>query len=192
MPRKIFVAKLGLAVTAMALLPSAAFAGCGTDAACLSWVESQTATQSPEIRQLSLPSNVSVSDVSSRRIAGLGAGEKLCPTTCPVEVKNTNGGQVKACYSVCTPLSSGAATTGYGASSGYGSSTVTQQTAYASRETISPVVKQSVVYEPYEVQPVVQHHYVRVIRPVIYVHYPVPVIAPPVCDYNCKRSRYGY
>ncbi len=45
-----------------------------------------------------------ISTISNRRIAGMGADERLCPTKCPVSVYNPEGGKVLACFSVCKPV----------------------------------------------------------------------------------------
>ena len=80
---------------------------------------------------------------STRSVAGLGAGESLQATSCPVNVYNPGGGKVLGCYSV--------------------------------------------------VKPVPQTTYYRVVRPVVYVRYPVPVAVPynSGCSVVTHVSRYG-
>ena len=82
-------------------------------------------------------------------VPGLGAGESLQPTNCPVSVYNPEGGNVLGCYSVVRKV----------------------------------------------VQPVANTTYYRVVRPVIYVRYPVPVPVPYTvyspCLNRVNYSRYG-
>lgn len=86
---------------------------------------------------------------STTSVAGLGYGESLQSTNCPVNVYNPSGARVLGCYNV---------------------------------------VKQ-----------VPQTNYVRVVRPVVYVRYPVPTpVAVPYyvnnfggCGVNTNFSRYG-
>ena len=80
---------------------------------------------------------------STSSVAGLGAGESLQATSCPVNVYNPGGGKVLGCYNV--------------------------------------------------VKPVPQTTYYRVVRPVIYVRYPVPVAVPYYsgCSVVTHASRYG-
>jgi hypothetical protein len=75
---------------------------------------------------------------------GLGAGESLQSTSCPVNVFNPEGGTVLGCYNV--------------------------------------------------VKPIPQTTYYRVVRPVVYVRYPVPVAVPQFSGCNnfaLPASRYG-
>jgi len=76
-------------------------------------------------------------------VAGLGAGESLQATSCPVNVYNPGGGKVLGCYNV--------------------------------------------------VKPVPRTTYYRVVRPVVYVRYPVPVAVPYYsgCSVVTHASRYG-
>lgn len=191
----ITVAKIILSGLSVFAFSQTALAACAPGASCTSWAEAPAASTAPIIEPLSLPSTVTVAQVSKMRIPGLAPSERLCPATCPVSVKTVPGGKVKACFKVCTPVSSAEAAYGGGAmASGTNvsgaSSTSTSAHTSASGEVYASNVQHTVIYEPFEVKPVVKHHYVRVIRPVIYVHYPVPV-APP-CRMNCKPSRYGY
>ena len=80
---------------------------------------------------------------STSSVAGLGAGESLQATSCPVSVHNPGGGKVLGCYNV--------------------------------------------------VKPVPQTTYYRVVRPVVYVRYPVPVAVPYYsgCSVVTHASRYG-
>lgn len=80
---------------------------------------------------------------STSSVAGLGAGESLQATSCPVSVHNPGGGRVLGCYNV--------------------------------------------------VKPVPQTTYYRVVRPVVYVRYPVPVAVPYYsgCTVVTHASRYG-
>ena len=80
---------------------------------------------------------------STSSVAGLGAGESLQATSCPVSVHNPSGGKVLGCYNV--------------------------------------------------VKPVPQTTYYRVVRPVVYVRYPVPVAVPYYsgCTVVTHASRYG-
>lgn len=80
---------------------------------------------------------------STSSVQGLGAGESLQATSCPVNVYNPGGGKVLGCYNV--------------------------------------------------VKPVPQTTYYRVVRPVIYVRYPVPVAVPYYsgCTVVTHTSRYG-
>jgi len=80
---------------------------------------------------------------STSSVAGLGAGESLQATSCPVSVYNPSGGKVLGCYNV--------------------------------------------------VKPVPQTTYYRVVRPVVYVRYPVPVAVPYMsgCSVVTHASRYG-
>lgn len=80
---------------------------------------------------------------STSSVAGLGAGESLQATSCPVSVHNPSGGKVLGCYNV--------------------------------------------------VKPVPQTTYYRVVRPVVYVRYPVPVAVPYYsgCSVVTHTSRYG-
>jgi len=80
---------------------------------------------------------------STSSVAGLGAGESLQATSCPVSVHNPSGGKVLGCYNV--------------------------------------------------VKPVPQTSYYRVVRPVVYVRYPVPVAVPywSGCSVVTHASRYG-
>ena len=91
---------------------------------------------------------------STSSVPGLGYGESLQTTNCPVNVYNPTGARVLGCYNV--------------------------------------------------VQQVPQTNYVRVVRPIVYVRYPVPVpVAIPACrpvcgpvyggyPYPAVRSRYGH
>lgn len=76
-------------------------------------------------------------------VTGLGAGESLQATSCPVSVYNPGGAKVLGCYNV--------------------------------------------------VKPVPQTTYYRVVRPVVYVRYPVPVAVPYYsgCSVVTHTSRYG-
>lgn len=113
-----------------------------------------------DIVPFALPENTSISTVSSRTVPGLGPNERLCPTTCPVDVYNPEGGEVLGCYDVCKPIAK--------------VSTPAPQPQIHHQAQTQHVVK----YEPYVVQPTV----IRVVRPVIYVRYPVPVPLPhPAC-----------
>ncbi len=130
------VLKVAGAVVATAAFASTASAGCGGATYCNTNTSTAYHTPAPKV----VPFTTSVSNVSSMSIAGLGPNERLCPTKCPVNVYNPEGGKVLGCYNVCKP-----------------------------------------------VQPV-QHTYVqqwvRVVRPVIYVRYPVPTpvpVAVPTC-----------
>ena len=80
---------------------------------------------------------------STSSVTGLGAGESLQATSCPVNVYNPGGGKVLGCYNV--------------------------------------------------VKPVPQTTYYRVVRPVVYVRYPVPVAVPYYsgCSVVTHASRYG-
>ncbi len=80
---------------------------------------------------------------STSSVAGLGAGESLQATSCPVSVHNPSGAKVLGCYNV--------------------------------------------------VKPVPQTTYYRVVRPVVYVRYPVPVAVPywSGCTVVTHTSRYG-
>jgi len=80
---------------------------------------------------------------STSSVAGLGAGESLQATSCPVNVYNPGGGKVLGCYNV--------------------------------------------------VKPVPQTTYYRVVRPIVYVRYPVPVAVPYYsnCTVVTHASRYG-
>jgi len=80
---------------------------------------------------------------STTSVPGLGAGESLQATSCPVSVHNPGGGRVLGCYNV--------------------------------------------------VKPVPQTTYYRVVRPVVYVRYPVPVAVPYYsgCSVVTHASRYG-
>ena len=80
---------------------------------------------------------------STSSVAGLGAGESLQATSCPVNVYNPGGGKVLGCYNV--------------------------------------------------VKPVPQTTYYRVVRPIVYVRYPVPVAVPywSGCTVVTHASRYG-
>lgn len=80
---------------------------------------------------------------STASVPGLGAGESLQATSCPVNVYNPGGGKVLGCYSV--------------------------------------------------VKPVPQTTYYRVVRPIVYVRYPVPVAVPYYsgCSVVTHSSRYG-
>lgn len=80
---------------------------------------------------------------STSSVAGLGAGESLQATSCPVNVYNPGGGKVLGCYNV--------------------------------------------------VKPVPQTTYYRVVRPIVYVRYPVPVAVPYMsgCSVVTHASRYG-
>jgi len=80
---------------------------------------------------------------STSGVSGLGAGESLQATSCPVSVYNPGGGKVLGCYNV--------------------------------------------------VKPVPQTSYYRVVRPVVYVRYPVPVAVPYYsgCSVVTHTSRYG-
>ena len=80
---------------------------------------------------------------STSSVSGLGYGESLQSTNCPVNVYNPDGGRVLGCYNV--------------------------------------------------VKPVPQTNYVRVVRPIIYVRYPVPVAVPTysACNVVTHYSRYG-
>ncbi|MBL4871292.1 MAG: hypothetical protein JKX72_10100 [Robiginitomaculum sp.] len=84
------------------------------------------------------------SNISSTRLAGMGANEYLTPTTCPVSVYNPTGAKVLGCYSVSKPA--------------------------PVRVTIPSI------------------HTVRVIRPIVYVRYPVPIAVP----YPVYNTGYGY
>jgi len=76
-------------------------------------------------------------------VPGLGAGESLQATSCPVSVHNPSGARVLGCYNV--------------------------------------------------VKPVPQTTYYRVVRPIVYVRYPVPVAVPywSGCTVVTHTSRYG-
>lgn len=80
---------------------------------------------------------------------GLGYGESLQPTSCPVSVNSPAGSKVLGCYSVV-------------------------------RKVAAPVARTS---------------YYQVVRPVVYVRYPVPVPVPYTvyspCATNVAWSRYG-
>ena len=80
---------------------------------------------------------------SAASVPGLGAGESLQATSCPVSVYNPGGGKVLGCYNV--------------------------------------------------VKPVPQTTYYRVVRPIVYVRYPVPVAVPywSGCTVVTHASRYG-
>jgi len=80
---------------------------------------------------------------STSGVTGLGVGESLQATSCPVSVYNPSGGKVLGCYNV--------------------------------------------------VKPVPQTTYYRVVRPVVYVRYPVPVAVPYYsgCSVVTHSSRYG-
>lgn len=80
---------------------------------------------------------------STSSVPGLGAGESLQATSCPVSVYNPGGGKVLGCYNV--------------------------------------------------VKPVPQTTYYRVVRPIVYVRYPVPVAVPywSGCTVVTHASRYG-
>lgn len=80
---------------------------------------------------------------STSSVAGLGSGESLQATSCPVSVYNPGGGKVLGCYNV--------------------------------------------------VKPVPQTTYYRVVRPIVYVRYPVPVAVPywSGCTVVTHVSRYG-
>ncbi len=109
-------------------LSSAAYAGCNSGSFC-SASTSNYSSYSAASQQV-VPFSTSVSNVSNVRLAGLGSNERLCPTKCPVNVYNPNGGKVLGCYNVCKT---------------------------------APVVQTNYVQT-----------YVRVVRPIIYVRYPVP------------------
>ncbi len=132
---------------------------CGSDINCLRWVDSQSQSQTPvQFAPFSLPSHLSVADVSSRTIPGLAPHERLCPTKCPVNVHNPNGEEVLGCYKICTPLA------------------------------------QTYVTRPPAYRPAPQPVYLRVVRPIIYVRYPVQYTPPAsYCARPwCGVSRYGY
>ena len=80
---------------------------------------------------------------------GLGYGESLQPTSCPVSVNSPAGSRVLGCYSVV-------------------------------RQVAAPVARTT---------------YYRVVRPVVYVRYPVPVPVPYTVYGGCAQrvafSRYG-
>ena len=80
---------------------------------------------------------------STASVPGLGAGESLQATSCPVSVHNPSGARVLGCYNV--------------------------------------------------VKPVPQTTYYRVVRPIVYVRYPVPVAVPYYsgCSVVTHSSRYG-
>lgn len=80
---------------------------------------------------------------SATSVAGLGYGESLQATNCPVNVYNPTGARVLGCYNV--------------------------------------------------VKPVPQTNYVRVVRPVVYVRYPVPtpVPVPYYVNYNTSYHAGG-
>lgn len=120
-----------------------------------------------KIIPFSAPASTTISNISSRTVPGLGPNERLCPVTCPVGVEVPDGGEVLGCYDICKPIAS------------------TQHTQRIARtHTVSHAQNQArtehiVQYEPYVVNPVVQTTHVRVIRPVVYVRYPVPVPVTP-------------
>lgn len=89
-----------------------------------------------------VPFSTNATNISTHRIAGMGANEVLTPTQCPVSVYNPNGGQVMGCYSVGT-------------------------VAPRRTTTVTRTVTRRIV-----------PHRVRVVRPIIYVRYPVPVPFP--------------
>ncbi len=161
-----------MATTAgMALLPTAASAGCGgsfcnsATLAPLSSYGSGSASSfgsgsavgvassqyasatygSGSISQAYTAGGANVVPFSTSRPAGLGANEQLVPTNCPVNVHNPSGARVLGCYSIVKPR---------------------------------PAV------------PVT--NFVRVVRPIVYVRYAVPYAVP-----GCTRtvvtnsSRYG-
>ncbi len=167
-----YLKKLMMGLGASFVLSGAAFAGCAPGEACLSWQEAGRASTSGASQPLSItpPSSWTVANVSDVNMPGLGPNERLCPVTCPVSVDNPGGGKVLDCFSVCTPANP-----------------ITQT---AQTENYASVVKHTVVAEPYYVPPpVVKHHYVQVIRPVIYVHYPVPAAPAVPCRTSCGKSR---
>lgn len=90
---KVILSALGASV----LLPVSAFAACGPGQPCLSWTQASSA---PAAYQAPQP-YYSAPTSQTSKLAGLGPGESLCPTTCPVSVEVPEGGKVLDCYKVC-------------------------------------------------------------------------------------------
>ena len=142
MPATKLIKSAAVLVATMAL-STVAYAGCNSGSYCdssaatsYSSYQSQSSYYQPAPQVV--PFSTSVSSVSHHRIDGMGPNERLCPTKCPVDVYNPEGGKVLGCYNVCKT---------------------------------APVVR------PVQVQ-----SYIRVVRPIIYVRYPVPTPVPvPVC-----------
>lgn len=111
------ITKFLLATGVTFFTAGSAFAACGpNNPNCLSWTSANTtynqasswsthaAPAQSTVVPFSTPGNLSVSSVSSLTVPGLGPNERLCPTTCPVDVHNPEGGKVLDCYSVCEPV----------------------------------------------------------------------------------------
>lgn len=120
-----------------------------------------------EIIPFSAPATTTISDVSSHTIPGLDPGERLCPVKCPVDVDIPEDGKILGCYDICKPLASVQTTR------------PTSHVQTVSRTQTQNRTEHVVQYEPYLVNPVAHTTHVRVIRPVIYVRYPVPVPVTP-------------
>lgn len=139
-----------------------------------------------KIIPFSAPATTSISEISSHTVPGLGPNERLCPVTCPVDVEVSEGGKVLGCYDICKPIAPV-----QNSQSIYKPPTFTQTqnvsyTQQSHSQQTQGAVEHVVKYEPYLVNPVVQTTHVRVIRPVIYVRYPVPVPVTP-----CGQIIYG-
>ncbi len=171
------IAALTFGALTGAVLAPTAIAGCSPGQTCSSWTSAGAAT--PDIR--SLPSTITQSEISNMRLNGLGPNERLCPTQCPVSVETPKNGQVLACYKICTPV---------GSSAGSTASTYAAASSSSSVQSSSHYSQESSMYTP----PEVEHHYEFTYHPVIYVHYPVPILVYglPVPCRTCTPSRYGY
>lgn len=112
------------------------------------------AAPAPVVRTQVRTAHIQTAPISPTVIGGLGHGEGLRPTSCPVAVHNPEGGKVLGCYNVVRKV----------------------------------------------VRPVTRTTYYQVVRPIIYVRYPVPVpvCALPTCatphhhHHHHYGSRYGY
>jgi len=102
----------------------------------------------PYIDSSSVGSTYTSATVSNISMPGLGANERLVPTSCDVNVHGADGAKVLGCYNVAQP-----------------------------------------------VQPVPVQNYVSVVRPIVYVRYPVPVPvampAPCVSTWSARYTDHG-
>ncbi|MCF6274701.1 MAG: hypothetical protein L3J05_02940 [Robiginitomaculum sp.] len=108
-----------------------------------------------------VPFRTSVNNISKHRIDGMGSNEFLSETSCPTSVYNPGGAQVLGCYSVV-------------------------------KAAPAPVYRPAPIYRPAPVVvPQIHYQQVRVVRPIIYVRYPVPT---PVRVYqqNFSNSYQSY
>jgi len=85
-----------LALGASLLLSGTVSASCGNSPIC----NTQTYQPAP----VASANNLTYSNVSNMTAPGLGPNERLCPTSCDVNVHNPEGGKVLGCYEICKPV----------------------------------------------------------------------------------------